>query len=270
MIIKLDSNRNDNVINIDILRRNERKLSAGLIAPATEVVRRELAEEHDAEPIKSMDDIIRISQYFIRNGRYRDNMLFIVGINSALRVGDLRTLRFCDIIDNNFMFKENFPIFEQKTRNTRKRKTNRYITINKAVQEAVTLYLENTPNVRLSDYMFRSQSNHGGSLNEPLTIRSIDRILKGVAKELSIPGRISTHTFRKTFGYHQMAMSNNSTEKLLLLQKIFNHSSSLQTLTYIGITDEDIANAYKQLNLGSTTHNYLVDSNIIEFDNVVG
>ena len=74
MIINLDSKRNDNVIDIDVLRRNERKLSAGLIAPATEVVHRELAEEHDAEPIKSMDDIIRISQYFIRNGRYRDNM----------------------------------------------------------------------------------------------------------------------------------------------------------------------------------------------------
>ena len=39
----------------------------------------------------------------------------------------------------------------------------------------------------LSDYMFRSVSNNGSSTNQPLTIKSIDRILKGIAKELNIP-----------------------------------------------------------------------------------
>lgn len=137
------------VIDLQALQRNKVKSAAGLIAPAAEETHCELAPEHAAEPIKSLDDIYAISEFLISNKRYRDNMLFIVGINFGLRVSDLRMLRFSNLINDNFTFRDNFPVFEKKTRNTRKRKKNRYITINTAVIEAVTLYLENTPNVTL-------------------------------------------------------------------------------------------------------------------------
>lgn len=253
-----------NYIDVNALSRNTRRLDAGMIAPAIEDTSCEVVEEHKAEPIKNMEDVFRISEYYIKNGKYRDNMLFIVGINFGLRVSDLRMLRFSNIINDNLTFRDTFPVFEKKTRNTRKRRTNRYITINNAVVEAVTLYLKNTPNVSLSDYMFRSESNHGASLNRPLDNKSIDRILKRAADAVGISSKVSTHTLRKTFGYHQMVMSNNDSRKLLLLQKIFNHSTAAQTLDYIGITCEEIEEAYRQLNLGSVEHNYLVDSSIYE------
>lgn len=268
-IIELDYSKK-NIINVDVLMQNNRKLATGLIAPATEKTICELAPEHSAEPIKSMDDIFTISNYLIENKRYRDNMLFIVGINFGLRVSDLRMLRFSNLINENLTFKNSFAIFEKKTRNTRKRKKNRYITINTAVIEAVTLYLKNTSGISLSDYMFRSISNRGGNKNEPLSIKSIDRILKGIANELNINVKMSTHTLRKTFCYHQMLMSHNDNRKLLLLQKMLNHSSPAQTLDYIGITAEEINEAYQKLNLGSINHNYLVDSNIVEFENFAG
>lgn len=250
-------------IDVDKLKQNNRKLEAGLIAPAVEETYCELAPEHAAEPIKSMDDIFRITNYLVSQKRYRDNMLFIVGINFGLRVSDLRVLRFSNLINDNFTFKDSFAVFEKKTRNTRKKKKNRYITINTAVVEAVTLYLENTPGVTLSDYMFRSESNREVN-NKPLTLKSIDRILKGIANDLDLNMRMSTHTLRKTFCYHQMVMSNNDTRKLLLLQKMLNHSSPAQTLDYIGITMEEIDKAYKELNLGSKGYNYLAGSGIIE------
>ena len=121
-----------------------RRLADGLIAPAVEQTACEIAPEHAADPIKSMDDIMHISEYLISKGRFRDNILFIVGINFGLRVSDLRMLRFSNLINDNCTFRDSFPVFEKKTRNTRKRKKNRYITINTAVIEAVTLYLENT------------------------------------------------------------------------------------------------------------------------------
>jgi hypothetical protein len=65
-------------------------------------------------------------------------------------------------------------------------------------------------------------------------------------------------------------MSNNDPRKLMLLQKMLNHSSPVQTLDYIGITGEEIERAYKQLNLGSAEHNYLVDSTIVEYEGLVG
>lgn len=252
------------VINLSAIQQNNRKLRAGLIAPAIEDTSKDLAVEHAAEPIKSMDDIIRVSQFLISKKRYRDNMLFIVGINFGLRVSDLRMLRFSDLINNDCTFRDRFPILEKKTRNTRKHKMNRYITINTAVVEAVTLYLENTPDVRLSDYLFRSQSNNRSGENKPISKQAIDLMLKGLAKDLGLGNRMATHSLRKTFAYHQMVMSGNDPRKLLLLQKMFGHSTAAQTLDYIGITSEEIDEAYRKLNLGSTTCHYLIDSNVGE------
>ena len=256
---------NQGVINVNALKRDgTRRLAEGLISSATEDTTCELAPEHAAEPIKSMEDIMRISAYLKEKGRYRDNMLFIVGINFGLRASDLRMLRFSNIINENFTFRDSFPVFEKKTRNTRKRKKNRYITINAAVIDAVTLYLENTPGVCLSDYMFRSQSNRGSNLNEPISVRSIDRLLKGIADELGLSTKMSTHTLRKTFCYWMMVRGGNDQRRLLLVQKMLNHSTPAQTLDYIGITADEINTAYKELNLGSAYPLCLVDGTIYE------
>lgn len=252
------------IINIATVQQSCRKLKAGLIAPATEEVHCELAKEHSAEPIKSMDDILRISRFLIEGKRFRDNMLFIVGINFGLRVSDLRTLRFSHLINEDCTFRDRFPILEKKTKNTRKHQRNRYITINTAVVEAVTLYLENMPGVHLSDYMFRSASNNGCNENRPISKQAVDLMLKGVARDLGLGNRMATHSLRKTFAYHQMVMSGNDPRKLLLLQKMFGHSTAAQTLDYIGITSEEIDEAYRSLNLGSVSYNYLVDSDIKE------
>ncbi len=251
-------------IDVGAVKDSCRKLKAGLIAPAVEEVHRELANGHSAEPIKDMTDILRISQFLIGQERYRDNMLFIVGINFGLRVSDLRSLRFTDLINDDCAFRDRFPIQEKKTRNTRKHKINRYITINTAVVEAVTLYLEHTPGICLSDYMFRSLSNNGSNKNEPMSKQAIDFMLKGIARDLGLGNRMATHTLRKTFAYHQMVMSGNDPRKLLLLQKMFGHSTAAQTLDYIGITEEEIDEAYRRLNLGSLTCNYLIDSDLGE------
>lgn len=258
----------DQPINTASVQHSCRKLKAGLIAPATEDTSYEIAGEHTAEPIKNIEDIYRISQFLIGQKRYRDNMLFIVGINFGLRVSDLLTLRFSHIINidstGTSSFKDTFAILEKKTKDTRKKKRNRYVTINTAVAEAVTLYLENTPEVKLSDYMFRSESNRGSNKNAPIHRNSVDRIIRGIGQDLNLNIHMSTHTLRKTFGFHQMLMSNNDPRKLLLLQKIFGHSSSAITLDYIGITKDEICDAYRNLNLGSHSGCYLVDSTLHE------
>lgn len=261
----IEMSRNPNVqIGGAVVQR--RTVTSDMIAPAQVDVEYEVAPDKAAEPIKKMSDILRVSRFLISKKRYRDNMLFIVGINFGLRVSDLRELRFCNVINDNLTFKDTFAVFERKTRNTRKRKKNRYITINNAVCDAVKLYLEHTPDVCLSDYMFRSESNRGHSAGKPLTNMSVDRILKGIAKDCGLTMKVSTHTLRKTFAYHQMVMSGNDPRKLLLLQKMLNHSTAAQTLEYIGITGEEIHEAYMSLNLGSELESYLVDGMICEMD----
>ena len=48
------------------------------------------------------------------------------------------------------------------------------------------------------------------------------------------------------------------------IAKMMGHSTAAQTLDYIGITGEEIEEAYRKLNLGSATCNYLIDSDVIE------
>lgn len=249
----------------EALDQSRRHLRDGLIAPADNEVVNELAKEHTSEPVKNIDDINAISEWYIARGRYRDNMLFIVGINFGLRVSDLLSLRFSNLIDDQNRFKTTFPILEKKTKGTRKVQKNRYITINDAVVDAVTLFLENTPGVKLDDYMFKGESNRCGKGNgKPMHRNSADRILKEAGEALELPIHISTHTLRKTFAYHQMAMSGNDPRKLLLLQKIFGHSTATQTLDYIGITSEEMMQAYMDLNLGMKRTDHLVDSSLEE------
>lgn len=268
-IIHLSDFRRDDTIDVSALKTQDRRLEAGMIQAAEEEVVYDVAPDHAADPIKSMDDIFRISNFLIENGRYRDNMLFITGINFGLRISDLRVLRFSNLIADNLVFRDKFPVFEKKTRNTRKRKKNRYITINTAVIEAVTLYLKHTPGVKLSDYMFKSVASNSNGENVPITIRSVNRMLEGIENDLGLGIHMSSHTLRKTFCYHQMVMSGNDPRKLQLLQKMLNHSSLLQTLEYIGITSDEIDQAYRELNLGSQEHHYLVESRIVETEDAV-
>lgn len=259
-----------NRINVQALKAGtSRKLTSGLILPAKEEIISESATDRAAEPIKSMDDIEAFSRYYIERGQYRDNMLFIVGINFGLRFSDLVSLRFSDIINEDCTFKDTFAVFERKTRNTRKRKRNRYITINNAVIDAVTLYLEHKDNVSLSDYMFRSESRHGKNVNAPLSLMSVERILKWAASDLGIKTKVSSHTLRKTFAYWTMVMGGNDERRLFLLQKMFNHSSPAQTIAYIGLDKDEIEEAYRSLNLGVKREGCIIGGNIFERDDSV-
>lgn len=56
---------------------------------------------------------------------------------------------------------------------------------------------------------------------------------------------VGTHTMRKTFGYHHYQKFHD----VVLLQQIFNHSAPHITLRYIGITQDQINDSYKALNL---------------------
>lgn len=233
--------------------------SSAKITPMRQQITRECASEHKAEPIKKLSDINKICSFLLSERRYRDYMLFIVGINFGLRVSDLTQLRFCDLLNDDLTFKESFTILEKKTSKTRKAPKNRQITINAAVREAVNTYLEHTDGVSLSDWMFFNESTQSRSRTfmedpKPLSRMSVDRILKGIARDCDIKVKMSTHTLRKTFGYHQMVMSNNDPRKLILLQKIFGHSSVEMTLEYIGVTRDEISEAYKKLNLGGRNY----------------
>ncbi|MFN1751427.1 site-specific integrase, partial [Staphylococcus aureus] len=61
------------------------------------------------------------------------------------------------------------------------------------------------------------------------------RILNHSAKSIGL-SEIGTHSMRKTFGYHYY----KKTKDVALLMDLFNHSSQVVKLRYVGISQEVI------------------------------
>jgi len=202
-----------------------------------------------AEPIKSQDDINNISSFLVEKKRYRDNLLFVLGINYGLRISDLLSLKAGHILTPDGHVKDKVTLQERKTKKIRT------IYNNAATIEAIALYFNNMDSVSLNDYLFTSESNNNGR-GKPLARFSAERILKDVINDkLGIDVHSSTHCLRKTFAYHVIMNAPDRSRAIEFLQKILGHSSQTITLMYAGITDEEICGTYKELNLGMHPQN---------------
>lgn len=62
------------------------------------------------EPIRDRKKISQINNLLRGQGRYRDLLLFVVGINTALRISDLLELRISHVLDKNLRIKGCFWI----------------------------------------------------------------------------------------------------------------------------------------------------------------
>lgn len=198
-----------------------------------------------AEPLKRPEDIIKVSEYLVNTGRYRDNLIFVLGINLGLRCGDLSRLKVGHLLEEDgAAYRDEFTIQEEKTSKYRK------LYLNESIYDAADLYFESVGVVNLNDYLFKCESNRGKNLNQPLSVRSIERMLKEVINEkCGIDIHASTHCLRKTFAYHVIQSAPDRERAIEFLQKILGHSSQSITLRYAGITDEEIMDTYKGLNL---------------------
>lgn len=172
---------------------------------------------NEVQPLKSVQDINRMKAEL----HGRDLLLFIVGINSSLRISDILTLTVGDINGDHIV------LTEQKTG---KRKA---IRINDAIKNAVAELVPS--DAQPSDYLFPSRKG-----SAPISRVQAWRILNSAAERAGLTIAFGTHTLRKTFAYFAY---NNGTD-LALLMRVLNHSSQRETLRYIGIEQESIDDVY--------------------------
>ena len=66
------------------------------------------------EPIRDRKKIAQIKNQLRGQRRYRDLLLFVVGINTALRISDLLELQVEHFLDDHQHIKQRFWIKEQK------------------------------------------------------------------------------------------------------------------------------------------------------------
>ncbi|WP_195641667.1 tyrosine-type recombinase/integrase [Enterococcus durans] len=180
---------------------------------------------YNVQPLRTQQEINDFLFCLRRNkNAERDVFLFLIGINSGLRMSDIVKLKKKDVISS-----KNPRIVEQKTGKTR-------ILYLSSLQELIQDY---TKDLDPEDYLF--PSTKGGHLE----VNTVYQMFQKVADLL---GRddIGTHTLRKTFGYHYY----KKTKDIATLMEIFGHSSEKITKRYIGINEDEISETLLNFRLG--------------------
>lgn len=179
------------------------------------------SEIKDVQPIRSLERIEDMKWSLKKWCGQRDYIMFLIGINTGLRVSDLLKLKATDVKG-----KKRITIREGKTQKPRVLQLgNIYGEINNYIE---TIYD--------SEWLFPSRKGNG-----PISRIQVYRQLNKAAGMVDIEGGIGTHTMRKTFGYWHYKQFKDIAE----LQMILNHAHPEITLKYIGITDEQIENNLK-------------------------
>ena len=183
-----------------------------------------------AQPIRSTEDLNNFKKYYkeVRPNE-RNQLLIIIGLNTALRISDILSLKWEAVYDfDRKQFKSHIVLVEQKT------DKNSMIFMNQNIRNALAEYKEymrmQGKGVRRYQYIFRTNSK-----NMPISRTQAFRIIKEAADYNHIPGIISCHSMRKTFGYHAWKQGVSP----VLLMNIFNHSSYQITKRYLGIEQDD-------------------------------
>lgn len=170
------------------------------------------------EPIRKLKDLRKVESILSKNPR--DLLFFTIGTNCGLRISDILALNVEDVKGKNYI-----QIIEKKTGKFKK------FPINAKLKPMPENFTKNKP---LDDPLFMTKfKNRLGRVTAYYTI-------KDACNQAKLEDKFGTHTMRKTFGYHHYKKFRD----IAMLQKIFNHSSPLITLRYIGIEQDQIDKSY--------------------------
>lgn len=171
------------------------------------------------EPIKNKKDVNKVEKLLARQSK-RNRLLFVMGTNCGLRITDILSLNVSDVKN-----KTHISITEKKTGKYKK------FPINCKLKPLLQEFTEGRNN---QEPLFLSRWGH-----------RLDRVtayylIRNACEKAGIQGKIGTHSMRKTFGYHHYQQFKD----VVILQKIFNHSTPSITLRYIGIEQDEIDYSY--------------------------
>ncbi len=181
------------------------------------------------EPIRDLKQLNDMKEYLLQHSE-RDYLIFVLGINSGLRISDLLKLTVEDVQDGSV------TIREQKTGKTKQ------FALSDTCNKAINHYLKDTK--LTTGLLFASK--YSGYTGKPVTREYVWTILNKAADYVGIKANIGTHTMRKTFGYHALRQGVD----ISYIMECLNHSSPAMTKRYIGITTDELdEKVYRNMNL---------------------
>lgn len=166
--------------------------------------------------------------------KYRDCLYCILSFCLGLRISDVLKLKWEDVLE-----RKNAVVTEKKTQKTK------MIPISlKTAKHILSLYqkLKEPP---VSDYIFCNENG-----DSYLTRQGVNAKLKRWKLRYGLNiNNFSSHTFRKTFGRYVYESMGRSEEALVLLNRIFRHTSIQVTMIYIGLRDDEIGKIFDNIGI---------------------
>ncbi len=181
------------------------------------------------------DTFVSLITRMENKGEYKFCLLISIGVFTGLRISDLLSLKYSNLIGKDVL-----TLTEKKTKKVRTIKLNPDLT-------------------SLVERIYRKQNLT--NINQPIFInrfgnKVMDRSYVNVKlkevfskNRIKIEGNISSHLFRKTLGRRVIELNNYSNESLVLLMELFGHSSMSITKRYLGIRQQEINDIYLSVSL---------------------
>lgn len=175
------------------------------------------------------DEAMKLIRLLYKDANYKMSLLIGVGCFWGLRISDILSLRWKNILNV-----DEFSIIEHKTGKQRT------IRINSQLKRHITDCYKQINPIGVNAPVLVSQKG------TTYTIQRINIILKEIKAQykLSIKN-FSCHSLRKTFGrqvYNQN--SDNAELALVKLMELFNHSNVAITKRYLGLRQEELLHTY--------------------------
>ena len=191
------------------------------------------------EPIRDRKKITQVRYLLRGQGRFRDLLLFVVGINTALRISDLLDLQITHFLDDQGKIQQRFWTKEKK------RGKRQEVVINESIREILEEYLAAYPGIGENPSNFVFFNPKINDYSHPIKRGQGWKFITSICRDVGLRGNFGTHSLRKTWGYHARM---NGVDLALIMHKL-NHNSIAYTKRYLGVTDDELQAVAQRLNL---------------------
>lgn len=256
-----------NIIDISN-RKNKRRL----VQRQVTVTEMEMPSKHSADAFMYENDINAVIRQCFKERAYYKAAMFVFGINTGYRCGDILSFRVKDVIDENGNIIDIKYIAEQKTGKVRP------VYFNKAVKIALKYIIERK-NLSSENYLFRGDGNRKAYFSDfiydengeiidvittgekidqngiqreiaPMRVNSVCRWLKMITEKLNITGHYSSHAMRKTF-CEFISRNWNDDRNVMVACAAVAHSDVDTTMNhYMTVSPLKLRQKWQELNLG--------------------
>lgn len=188
------------------------------------------------EPIRDPQKLAAIKKLLKEEASARDYLLFVMGMNTALRISDLLSLRVGDVIDQRGRARP--TVLVQRSASEKGTR----VRLNAAATEALRHYISEVGVGNRDAVLFCSRHSA-----QPLNRTQVWRLINGWCRKVGLTdSHYGAHTLRKTWGY--MALRYHSIP-LAVIQAKLQHAAPGITRRYIGVAGEKIENVETLVNL---------------------